>query len=190
MTCWFGIDFGAKLSGNTSICFESDSQLKIIQCQTKVDADQWIVDQIDRIRPDLIFIDAPLSLPGVYRYLKGYKNYHYRRCDLEVKAMSPMFLGGLTARAMALKDRFEIPFYEAYPAAFVRHRFRYLADYKRSHSQRHELLDNIGGMIRFESPVVTNDHQMDALICWVIGWLFYLDRHEVCGAELEGEIFY
>ena len=95
-----GIDYGAKLAGTTAICFEQSGQLKIWQSEKKKDADKFVQESIKQLQPTTVFIDAPLSLPLAY-FGEG-ENYFYRECDKILKGMSPMFLGGLTARAMRL----------------------------------------------------------------------------------------
>ncbi len=124
-----GIDFGAKLAGTTTVCFANDGQLYQLQSNKKQDADAWLRHLVEEQKPSAIFMDAPLSLPSVYKSFGA--DYHYRACDRAVGAMSPMFLGGLTARAMQLRARFpEIPFYEAYSAQHVRMLFAGAIGYK------------------------------------------------------------
>ena len=117
----FGIDYGSKLAGTTVICFDENEKLNFRQSEKKQDADAFLEKLISEKQPDSVFIDAPLSLPNAY-FGKG-EDYFYRKCDREVGGMSPMFLGGLTARAIKLKSKSETPecpFYEIYPAQLVR----------------------------------------------------------------------
>lgn len=113
-----GIDYGSKLAGTTVVAFEQDGFVRFEASDKKQDADQMILDLAEDLSPKLVAIDAPLSLPGVYQGLPGAKDYFYRKADSELKAMSPMFLGGLTARAIKLKDHLEkkgVTVIEAYP---------------------------------------------------------------------------
>jgi hypothetical protein len=98
------IDYGSKLAGTTAVCFEKNNQLHLAQSVKKQDADAWLRQLISTKKPAAVYIDAPLSLPGVYRG-EG-SDYFYRAGDRAVGAMSPMFLGGLTARAMQLRAAF------------------------------------------------------------------------------------
>ena len=99
---WAGIDYGSKLAGTTCIAWMKEGQLKIIQSAKNQDADEWIITQLDNESIDQIFMDAPLSLPPAFHDPLS-DEFFYRAADRELKAMSPMFLGGLTARAMRLK---------------------------------------------------------------------------------------
>ena len=110
MSSWIGIDYGAKLSGYTAICFNQNDILTIQQCLYGKDADKWLKEVLTQHDFESVYIDAPLSLPGKYRALSGYNDFHYRKCDQELRAMSPLFLGGLTARAMSFSDEVEYPF--------------------------------------------------------------------------------
>jgi predicted nuclease with RNAse H fold len=101
-----GIDYGSKTSGFTAMAsYCSSGEVQIFQSTKGKDADAWILSLIDELKPQSVAIDAPLSLPGVYTDPTFFKNYHYRECDRLTGAMSPMFLGGLTARAMQLKAK-------------------------------------------------------------------------------------
>jgi predicted nuclease with RNAse H fold len=112
MRIW-GIDYGSKLAGTTSIASidvdieKGEPKNGRMQCSVslnstvkKQDADAFILELAKRDAPELIFLDAPLSLPKAY-FGDG-TDYFYRPVDRLVGAMSPMFLGGLTARAMQL----------------------------------------------------------------------------------------
>jgi predicted nuclease with RNAse H fold len=100
-----GIDYGTKLSGNTALTYQDNTGIQVLQCPKNTDADQWIITQVTHLNLEIIYLDAPLSLPGGFL---GYNDqFHYRASDLELGAMSPMFLGGLTARAISLTKRLE-----------------------------------------------------------------------------------
>ena len=100
----FGIDFGSKLSGNTAIALFERGKIYFMSVDQDVDADDFILKAAEHFKPEIIFLDAPLSLPGKYMGLDGFDNYHFRKADLELRAMSPMFLGGLTKRDITHKD--------------------------------------------------------------------------------------
>jgi predicted nuclease with RNAse H fold len=103
----WGIDFGKKLSGNTVICEKNGDLTRFYRASKDTDADKFITGLIKDVRPEIIFIDAPLSLPAAYHDSENYQDYFYRLCDRQLKAMSPMFLGGLTARAIKMKTEVE-----------------------------------------------------------------------------------
>ena len=100
-----GINYGYKYSGTTVICYNTFHEVRFILSSKNSDADAFILNEIIHIDPDIVLIDAPLSLPGVYRHINGYIDYFFRKCDSEMKASSPMFVGGLTARAIGLKKQ-------------------------------------------------------------------------------------
>jgi len=115
-----GIDYGAKKAGTTAICYQEGNRLFTSLSVKGADADDFCFQQIERLRPEFIMIDAPLSLPDAY-FGKG-DDFFYRQCDRELNAMSPMFLGGLTARAMRLADQLksrQMLVYETYPRALA-----------------------------------------------------------------------
>jgi uncharacterized protein len=125
----YGIDYGAKMAGTTVVAFVEGGVLRFAASAKKQDADRFLLDFFAGHAPGKIFIDAPLSLPEVYSLGSAHlpegevPDYHYRACDRALGAMSPMFLGGLTARAMKLafilrKRGWEV--HETYPGALAR----------------------------------------------------------------------
>jgi len=145
-----GIEYGAKLAGTTAICFEKNEQLVIFQSEKKKDAD----------------------------YFGKGDNYFYRAADKVLKGMSPMFLGGLTARAMKLTkqlEKEEIQCYETYPAQIVKH---YLATKTEGYKKQKIFLANFSQTLSTELPfsfaeTPTNWHQVDSALAWWAGWRFY-----------------
>jgi len=186
---WIGIDYGSKLAGTTAICHEDKGKLNFTQSEKKQDADAFISSFVDEYEPIYIFIDAPLSLPAAY-FGKG-NDFFYRKCDRELKAMSPMFLGGLTARAMSLKSSHpKQTFLESYPGYLIKETCGYGKFYQKRktyetyiHNKLKKQLD-----LNFKSAP-KNWHQLDALACWVIGWRHFNGEGQVIGDENEGRIY-
>ena len=61
-----GIDYGNKYAGTTVICYNSRHKIKFVQSSKNADADSFLLNELAYLHPDLIMIDAPLCLPGVY----------------------------------------------------------------------------------------------------------------------------
>ena len=187
MVC--GIDYGSKMAGTTSICYIKAGVVKIERSAKKQDADAMIQAFCQRERPELIALDAPLSLPGVYTAKEGFQDYFYRVCDKELKAMSPMFLGGLTARAIKLKAMLsEIKIIEAYPVfrakALELHKF----GYRGKTPEIKAILNKLGGV--FATAEILSSHDMDALLCLEIGQRFLQNKTQRSGLVEEGVIYY
>jgi predicted nuclease with RNAse H fold len=118
-----GVDFGAKLSGTTSICFVEDNTVKFLTSKKGENSDEFILNHLKNINPEIIGIDAPLSIPAAYQLGSASNDFSFRLADRQLHAMSPMFLGGLTARAVSLAVTLRaqgIEVIEVYPRAFVR----------------------------------------------------------------------
>ncbi len=182
-----GIDFGAKRSGKTVVCLRREGQWIIEQSKKDADADIFVEELIDQFDIKDIYIDAPLSLPAVYQSGQG-DDYFYRQADRQASAMSPMFLGGLTARAIRLKDawaRQGRQVFESYPAGLVRE-YQLGKPYKKDIDQFLALLEPLLGM---QMPEVKNWHQADALLAWITGWRATRDNHICLGDPSEGIIY-
>jgi uncharacterized protein len=181
------IDYGSKLAGTTAVCFEKNNQLHLAQSVKKQDADAWLRQLISTKKPAAVYIDAPLSLPGVYRG-EG-SDYFYRAGDRAVGAMSPMFLGGLTARAMQLRAAFPaIPFFEIYPAHLRRTLLPEASFYKKSNLPGFcEMLSQLLPLPLAQPP--ENWHQADAVLALLSGWRHGRGEAEAFGDEKEGVIW-
>ena len=183
---WLGIDYGSKLAGTTAVCWKEGSQLHLQQSSKNKDADKFILDHVSRLRPQTIYIDAPLSLPSIYSQGTG-DNYFYRECDVKLKAMSPMFIGGLTARGIKLKDDLKkagVEVNEVYPAALVRTLLlgeAYKQDLKK-------FMVTITDLMDAKIPSIGNWHQVDAILAWISGKRHQENRAESHGIPSEGII--
>ena len=186
---WIGVDFGAKRAGTTAVCYQKDFQLVIVESKKKQDADIFLSGIIKMLYPTHIFIDAPLTLPGIYSGMGD--DYFFRKGDKAVGAMSPMFIGGLTARAIKMKDTFPgIPFLESYPSFLGKNVLQHtLINYKKTGKPdaTRETLETITGSPLVDVPV--NYHQLDAILCWITGKRYFSNEALCFGSEQEGTIW-
>ncbi|MEE4252864.1 MAG: hypothetical protein V2I50_02365 [Desulfuromusa sp.] len=180
---FIGVDFGAKIAGTTAICFAQQGKLKVLQTAKGKDADRFLSNQIEIIKPSFVLIDAPLSLPDAY-FGKG-EDFFFRHCDRQLKAMSPLFLGGLTARAMQLASRFaSTVFIETYPKALAEH--LQISHYKQQPINWKELEQQLP--LPLEQP--TSQHGYDAVLAWLSGYRYVTGQAMRAGTEAEGLITY
>lgn len=193
MTSFAGIDYGSKLAGTTVIAFPMDQRLHLFASSPKKDADQFILDWVQKYAPSRIFIDAPLSLPGVYQKMPGYEDFFYREADRETRAMSPMFLGGLTARAMQLTQKLHTmncTVTEVYPAYLAKMLKLNELKYKKNKAQIPVITQNILDHLPFEGPTspLSDWHHIDALLAFLSGYRFQQKKHLTFGKKMEGSI--
>jgi predicted nuclease with RNAse H fold len=190
---WAGIDYGSKLAGTTVICAVDDAMHCIFYASLKgSDADAFIKETIVKLDIPEVFLDAPLSLPGKY-FGKG-DSYFYRLADVELKAMSPMFLGGLTARAMQLKqdlDALNIKVHETYPSALVKElNFQHYSK-KGDKNELALFLQNLHLQeLSFDVSKITNWHHVDALLAAFSGYRFSNNEAKQIGNPAEGLIVF
>lgn len=191
---WAGIDYGSKMAGTTVICFgNNQQQLDVVGTTKKQDADEFILSVLGGVQPEFTTIDAPLSLPLIYQQPDKGSDFFYRAVDKELKAMSPLFLGGLTARAMKLKyeaSKIRIPLFETYPAALVRH-FGLAEHYNKKNPLLKEpfveaLLQKFPANITLQQ--LPTWHHVDALLAWISCYRMAHDEHTTFGDD-EGQIF-
>jgi predicted nuclease with RNAse H fold len=194
-----GIDFGAKLAGTTVIATIDDiGSLTFQSSGKKQDADIFLINAIEAIQPDLIAIDAPLSLPLRYKKEQSNGSFFYRFADIETGAMSPMFLGGLTARAMQLHSHLlnlNVKIIEAYPGHLAK-TFKFPDAYKKENQAIEVCFDIISKYwkenitpIHIKSEIPENWHQLDALLALTIAFRFHKNIAKSYGMADEGLIW-
>jgi predicted nuclease with RNAse H fold len=187
-----GVDYGAKLSGNTAVAILKKGKVELFKTKVKENADEFIVEVLTKHQVKMVFIDAPLSLPRSYQGIKEetVPEFFYRQCDKETGAMSPLFLGGLTARAIALKyclNRKEIEVYETYPSYLCR-----LLNIERVKTADgvfemfHRIKNELNGLFGNIEPQTI--HEIDALLALYSAIRYCQQQNVVLGDAEEGEI--
>lgn len=191
-----GIDYGSKMAGTTVVCLLEweTGKCEVLNSVKKQDADLFVYRTLATNKVQITCIDAPLSLPGVYRWPGQYSDYFFRQADKELQAMSPMFLGGLTARAIKLKSELElvgIQVYETYPTAQARRLNLHTQGYK----EKIQDIPAIASAILMHCPQIkvysqyfTSWHQVDALLALMAAIRWYTNKYDTYGEQQEGLI--
>lgn len=188
-----GIDYGAKLAGTTAIAFVEKEKIILRQSKSKQDADAFLQDFTEEKKVQLIGLDAPLSLPKIYKNEEKNGDYFYREADKALGAMSPMFLGGLTARAMQLASYLKqkkIEVIEVYPAVLAKKLHLEQFHYKKSLSLIYQATKKIEEHIGYkllQKP--ENWHQFDAILALATALAYQNQKAESFGNANEGLIW-
>ena len=183
-----GIDYGAKMAGTTVIArMYEHNKVDFHTSAKNQDADQFVASFISKNEDIwLAYIDAPLSLPKVYSQDVPDGNYFYREADKATGAMSPMFLGGLTARAMRLSvelTKLGVKVVETYPSKLADVLKLKEKNYKKDRHQIAGLceeLKEVSGFM-FDNEQVETWHHFDSLLC-----LYSAKRYEIQAAMVFG----
>jgi uncharacterized protein len=190
MEMLLGIDYGSKMAGTTALAWMEKSKIRILQSEKKQDADVFILQVVSEIKPTIIFLDSPLSLPPAFTNPSS-TDYFYRKADKELGAMSPMFIGGLTARAIKLKralEELEIQVFETYPAAINKKVIQ--SEYYKEDLERFEKMVNKSLKV-FDTKILTTPttwHQMDAVLALLSAMRWQQGEHVTFGDAEEGQI--
>jgi len=190
-----GIDFGAKEAGTTVIAALRESNKVEFRTSLKgQDADDFILGFIEQ-NPEvwLVYIDAPLSLPKVYNKNGEEGDFFFREADRLTGAMSPMFLGGLTARAMKLAAQLRmkgIKVVETYPSKLAEVLKLKEIDYKGEKTSIPANCDKLKDVssFHFENDQIENWHLFDALLCLYSAKRYEIQASMEFGNPLEGTI--
>jgi len=176
-----GIDLAGVEKRETGFCV-LDESLNAKTCV--LFTDKQIVGEVERIRPDIVSIDAPLALPKARPSLSAkYKNYpHLRECDKELARMGikffPVTLGPmrkLTARGIKLRRILESEGFkviESFPGA-VQDVLKMPRKQRGIGKLRKALIEyGIKGDINKEK---ISGHELDAITSALVG-KFYLEE--------------
>jgi len=146
-------------------------------------SNKQLIQEIEKIKPSIVSIDAPLALPKARPSLSAkYKKYpHLRECDKELARMGikffPITLGPmrkLTARGIKLRKILETRGFkviESYPGA-VQDLLKMPRKQRGMEKLRKALIKyGIKGDVKKEK---ISDHELDAITSALVG-LFYLE---------------
>ncbi|RDV16467.1 DUF429 domain-containing protein [Pontibacter diazotrophicus] len=189
-----GVDYGAKQAGTTAAAMLLHGQLQVWQSAKGQDADKWLIDLLQKLQPKVLYVDAPLTLPKVYTQANHSptSDYFYRQADRELQAMSPMFIGGLTARAIKLRVQLAekgVAVLETYPSALVRQLLPQLPNYKKGLAALPEFAEVLQGLLQYKLlEIPQNWHQFDALLAWFSGYRHQVGQSLLYGDAREGRV--
>jgi predicted nuclease with RNAse H fold len=179
-----GIDLAGSPRRPTGLCL-----LRGLRAQTRIAfSDEDILNMVHQARPDLVPIDAPLSLPQGRRTIHDRSGEHFRDCDRELQRRGirffPITLGPmrmLTERGLALQAKIRAMGYraiECYPGAA-----QDVWGIPRQHRDRMELLAGLKRLgVRGLTNAATSD-ELDAATAALVGQWVLSGRGEMLGGK-------
>ncbi len=171
-----------------------NGKLCLWQSKPGQDADAWLLELILEHSPTIVYVDAPLTLPKVYSMEAPTPeaDFFYRQADREVQAMSPMFLGGLTARAIRMRTLLAskgTAMLETYPAQANKLLLPHVQGYKKDPAALPAYAEALQDLVNYPiENAPQNWHQIDAILCWLSGYRHKLHNSKLYGDAREGRI--
>jgi len=184
-----GIDLAGSEKRNTGYCFLNGKKVDVVVLHS----DKEILARLLSERPDIVAIDAPLSLPKGRKSIEKRDKHHFRQCDLELRGLGirffPITLGPmrmLTKRGMALKKKIlaclpEARILEVYPGAT----YDILGAERKNRSSILRLFAKKG--IRIGKKALTQD-ELDGVCCALTAKMFIENQAIGIGDQREGII--
>lgn len=155
--------------------------------------DEEILDYVEKAKPDLVAIDAPLTLPPGRKSMNERGKHHFRPCDEELRRRKipffPITLGPmriLTERGIKLRQKLERAGYrvvEIYPGG--------AQDIWGIPRAKHSVKDLRLGLLRLGIRGLKRKvlaHELDAVSGALTGLLFLQGKGEVYGNFSRGAI--
>ncbi len=179
-----GIDLAGSPRRPTGVCL-----LRGLKAHTHLAfSDEDILHAVQDAQPDLVPIDAPLSLPKGRRTIHDRSGEHFRTCDRALLQRGirffPVTIGPmrmLTERGLALKVKIQAMGYrviECYPGAA-----QDVWGIPRQHRDRKRLLAGLKHLgVNGLTKAATGD-ELDAATAALVGRCFLLDRGEMLGGK-------
>lgn len=187
--CVVGIDLAGSPSRPTGLCILKGRKIETELIYTN----ESILSVVEAAEPDLVAIDAPLSLPPGRKTINDRNDVHFRPCDLELKKKKirffPITLGPmrqLTERGISLKARLEeksIQVIEIYPGGA-----QDIWNLPRAKKDSATLSRGLAGFGLTGFRDAISDHELDAITGALVGLLFLLGKAEVYGELSTGAI--
>ncbi len=183
-----GIDLAGSEKRPTGFCLMNEK----LEVKVKtLYSDKEILEEIKKIRPDVIAIDAPLSLPKGRKSLKKKSNIHLRQCDRELLKMKikffPITLGPmrkLTERGIKLKKKLKgFKVIEVYPGGA-----QDLLGIPRKQKGLKRLARGLKKLGIKGIKGDENEHELDAITAAYVGKLFLEENFLALGDRREGLI--
>ncbi len=185
-----GIDLAGSLKRNTGICVLRG--MTLVSCAT-MHEDEEILSLVDETQPDLIAIDAPLSLPPGRKTIEDRNGEHFRHCDRELLKRGirffPITLGpmrSLTRRGITLKK------------TFTRRGFNVIEVYPGAAQDIWKIARKQGGLSKLRRGLEKlglkglkagmNGDELDAATAALVGRRYLQGRVEVLGSFSRGAI--
>lgn len=184
-----GVDLAGVPHRPTGLCLLRDRDAETMLVYT----DDEILGIIEDERPDLVTVDAPLTLPPGRKSIHQRNGQHFRPCDLELRRRKipffPITLGpmrGLTERGMALKKRIEekgIGVVEIYPGGA-----QDIWGIPRVKRDKHGLREGLCRLGVRGLREDCSDHELDAATAALVGKLYLEGTAEIYGRFSSGAI--
>ncbi len=177
-----GLDLAAVETRPSGVC-----TLKEMKVETKLlYSDKEIIQEIKKLKPKIITIDAPLSLPPGRKTIEERTDVHLRVCDKELLKRGikffPITLGPmrkLTKRGIKLKKILEdrgFKVIEVYPGAA-----QDVWNIPRKQRGLGRLMNGLKGIGIKGLKKDMGDHELDAVTCALTGKYFLDGKAEILG---------
>lgn len=170
-----GIDLAGIEERETGFCYLYGNRVKTFIVKT----DKEIIDNIKKIKPKIIAIDAPLSLPFNGKSRKAESKIR----KMKIRIFPPLFgpMKKLTLRGIKLKSeliKLGFDVIEVYPGAF----------YDIFKIPRKNNLKHLTKKFKIKVNNKINQHEIDALTCVIIADMYLKNKTVKIGDEEEGQI--
>ncbi|MCX8166431.1 MAG: DUF429 domain-containing protein [Candidatus Micrarchaeota archaeon] len=182
-----GIDLGISKETTAVSVLNNKKLITFLESEINNDLIQFIKEN----EPEIVAIDAPLSLPKGRTSIEELSNIHFRQCDLELKKSNirffPITIGAmrkLTSRGIHIREKLEqqgLKVVETYPGAS----YDLLRIKRKSTYQKIQHLDELSKKLSFNlsKDHLFNKHKLDSVYCLLSAYAYKLNKAKVFSGE-------
>jgi predicted nuclease with RNAse H fold len=182
-----GIDLAGSESRQTGFCVLRGMKVETLI----VYSDDEIIRKIEELKPELIAIDAPLSMPKGRKSINENNGIHFRECDKELLKRKikffPITLGpmrklterGIKLKSLLKKKGFKV--IEVYPGGA-----QDIWNIPRKQNGIEKLMEGLKSLGIKGLKKSMSDHELDAATCALVGKLFLEGKAKILGEIDDG----
>jgi len=182
-----GIDLAGSESRQTGFCVLRGMKVETLI----VYSDDEIIRKIEELKPELIAIDAPLSMPKGRKSINENNGIHFRECDKELLKRKikffPITLGpmrklterGIKLKSLLKKKGFKV--IEVYPGGA-----QDIWNIPRKQNGVEKLMEGLKSLGIKGLKKSMSDHELDAATCALVGKLFLEGKAKILGEIDDG----
>lgn len=178
-----GIDLGGRTTAKTAICLLYQAHAEVMTTTAVAEicrgSDERFLELILSFKPDIVAIDAPLSLPDVRT-----PDYLYRPADKAASALSPWTIGEIAARAQYMAHTLQqidskLLLLEVYPKNVLQFCGLPHRGYKKNLAMLRQIVTTVLQRYSILIPTfeLTGDN-VDSLLCCISGWHYAAGRYK------------
>lgn len=182
------IDLSASFLKPSTAAWLADGTVSLVKLHDNLEIGRWVQE----IKPDILGLDSPLSVPSGLNGKFGSRQCERDLLRLGIPVLMTSLLAPLTFRALDLLKQEGLKatrIVEVYPHS-LREKFNLLPGLKKTENYN-RIWEETNPLIPFrvKDADIEDDHCLDAVLALWMVWLIREDQYQVVGDPTEGLLY-